>query len=107
MKKPKTRFVTTAEARAVLTDGGIRSEIAFQNDINTLLACLEEREPALRALEAPTSVARATRNTRGARLRRRGLVDGGADLLAKDKVAVAHREPEELPERFVTLRQLA
>ena len=109
MKKSKTRFLTTSEARAVLTDGGIRSEIAFQNDINTLLACLEEREPAMRALEAPASVTRtsAGRGGRNGRLRRRGLADGGAELLAKDKVAVAHREAEELPERFVALRQLA
>jgi hypothetical protein len=107
VKKPEHRFVTASEARAILTSGGIRSEVAFQNDINTLLACLEERVPALRALGAPVSAIAAGRGARGGRLRRRGLGDGGAELLAKDKVAVADREPEELPERFVALRQLA
>ena len=107
MKKPEIRFVTASEARAVLTDGGIRSEIAFQNDINTLLACLEEREPAMRALSAPVTAGRPARGARGGRLRRRAGADGGADLLAKEKVSVAHREAEELPQRFVALRQLA
>lgn len=108
MKKRKNGFVTASEARAVLTDGGIRSEVAFQNDINTLLACLEEREPAMRALATPVTATQPTPGARGGgRLRRRGLGDGGADLLAKDKVAVADGEPEELPERFIALRQLA
>ena len=108
-KKPEVKFVTASEARAALTDGGIRSQIAFQNDINTLLACLEEREPAMRALAAPVTVSRRTRSARGGgRLRRHGPgADGGAELLAQDKVAVAHGEAEELAQRFVALRQLA
>jgi hypothetical protein len=107
MKKPEVRFVTAAEARAVLTEGGIRSEIAFQNDINTLLACLQEREPAMRALAAPVTAGRRLRSPRGSRLRRRGAADGGTELLAQDKVAVADGESEQLPERLVALRQLA
>ncbi len=107
MKKSEARFVTASEARAVLTDGGIRSEIAFQNDINTLLACLEEREPAMRALAPPVTAGRRLRSPRGSRLRRRGAADGGAELLAQDEVAVAHGESEQLPEGFVALRQLA
>jgi len=35
------KIVTAAEARQVLTSGDWRSDVAFQNDINTLLACLE------------------------------------------------------------------
>ena len=38
------RIVATAEARRALTGGNIRDEIAFQNDINTLLARLEETQ---------------------------------------------------------------
>jgi hypothetical protein len=35
-------IVTVAEARKILTDGDIRSDVAFQNDVNRLLASLEE-----------------------------------------------------------------
>lgn len=36
------RIVPAAEARRLLTDGDVRSDIAFQNDVNRLLASLEE-----------------------------------------------------------------
>jgi hypothetical protein len=43
MSYPKIRIVAPAEVRRALTsDGDIRSEIAFQNDINSLLAWFEE-----------------------------------------------------------------
>ena len=35
-------IVTVAEARKILTDGDLRSDVAFQNDVNRLLASLEE-----------------------------------------------------------------
>ena len=47
MNDPQVQFVTAAEARRALTKGDIRDEVAFQNDINTLLACLEEKKPAM------------------------------------------------------------
>ena len=53
MDNPEVRIVTAAEARRALTDGDIRSEVAFQNDINTLLARLEETRVPLRALSRP------------------------------------------------------
>ena len=36
------RIMPVAEARRALTDGDIRSEVAFQNDVNRLLASIEE-----------------------------------------------------------------
>ena len=53
MNNPEVKIVTAAEARRALTDGDIRSEVAFQNDINTLLARLEETKVPLRALSRP------------------------------------------------------
>ena len=53
MNDPQVKIVTAAEARRALTDGDIRSEVAFQNDINTLLARLEETKIPLRALSLP------------------------------------------------------
>jgi hypothetical protein len=53
MNDPKVRIVTAAEARRALTNGDIRSEVAFQNDINTLLARLEETKVPLLALSRP------------------------------------------------------
>jgi hypothetical protein len=53
MKDPEVRIVTAAEARRVITNGDLRSEVAFQNDINTLLARLEETKVPLRALSLP------------------------------------------------------
>jgi len=35
-------ILTVTEARRILTDGDIRSDVAFQNDVNRLLASLEE-----------------------------------------------------------------
>jgi hypothetical protein len=53
MNEPQVRIVTAAEARRALTKGDIRSEVAFQNDINTLLARLEETKVPLLALAGP------------------------------------------------------
>jgi hypothetical protein len=53
MNNPQVRIVTAAEARRALTKGDIRSEVAFQNDINTLLARLEETKVPLLALAGP------------------------------------------------------
>jgi len=53
MNDPQVRIVTAAEARRALTNGDIRSEVAFQNDINTLLARLEETKVPLEALAGP------------------------------------------------------
>jgi len=53
MNDPQVRIVTAAEARRALTNGDIRSEVAFQNDINTLLARLEETRVPLLALSGP------------------------------------------------------
>ena len=53
MNNPEVKIVTAAEARRALTDGDIRSEVAFQNDINTLLARLEETKVPLKALSRP------------------------------------------------------
>ena len=58
MNDPQVRIVTAAEARRALTNGDIRSEVAFQNDINTLLARLEETKVPLRALSGPQPSAR-------------------------------------------------
>jgi len=53
MNDPQVRIVTAAEARRALTNRDIRSEVAFQNDINTLLARLEETKVPLLALSRP------------------------------------------------------
>jgi hypothetical protein len=42
MEDEDVKIVRVQEARRVLTDGGIRSEIAFQNEVNLLLAVLED-----------------------------------------------------------------
>ena len=103
-ERAEIKIVTTAEARQALTSGDLRSDVAFQNDINTLLACLEEKQPALRALAGPQPP--VARGVFGA-LRRGRLRDRGAQLLAKQEVVLADREPQQLPERFVGLRKLA
>jgi len=53
MKQREVEIVTAREARRVLTGGDLKSEVAFQNDINTLLARLDEKQPPLRALSEP------------------------------------------------------
>ena len=53
MNDPKVQIVTAAEARRALTKGDIRDEVAFQNDINTLLARLEETKLPMQALSRP------------------------------------------------------
>ena len=100
----EVRIVTAAEARQALTSGDLRSEVAFQNDINTLLACLEEKQPALRALAGPMPP--VSRQFWGGSRRGR-LRDRGPELLAKQEVVLAHGEPQELPQRLVRLSKLA
>jgi hypothetical protein len=56
---PDIRILHAAEARRALTDGDIRSEVAFQNDINTMIARLDEVQPFWRALTSPEPGARA------------------------------------------------
>ena len=58
MNDPEVRIVTAAEARRALTNGDIRDEVAFQNDINTLLARLEETKVPLQALSRPQPTTR-------------------------------------------------
>ena len=53
MDDPLIKILSAGEARRVLTAGGIRDEVAFQNDINTLLARLEETKVPLKALSRP------------------------------------------------------
>ena len=36
------RIMTVAEARRTLTGGELRNDVAFQNDVNRLLATLDE-----------------------------------------------------------------
>lgn len=36
------RIVPAAEARRALTDGDLRNDVAFQHDVNHLIAVLEE-----------------------------------------------------------------
>ena len=42
MNDPNFEIINVAQARRVLTDGNIQSDVAFQNDVNRLLASLEE-----------------------------------------------------------------
>jgi hypothetical protein len=59
MNDHRVRIVTAAEARRALTkEGDIRDEVAFQNDINTLLARLEETKVPLKALSRPQGTRR-------------------------------------------------
>lgn len=110
MKHLTVRILSASEARQVLTGGDLRSEVAFQNDINTLLACLDETRPALKALARPQpALAPRGRGTaaRPGRSGRRRAGSGGAELLAEGEVALAHGEAEELPKRLVGLGEIA
>ena len=42
MDDQEVRIMNVRQARQVLTRGDIRDEVAFQNDVNRLLASLEE-----------------------------------------------------------------
>jgi hypothetical protein len=42
MDDPNFEIITVTEARRVLTDGDIRSDVAFQHDVNRLLATLDD-----------------------------------------------------------------
>ena len=66
MADSQIKIVSAAEARRVLTEGGIREEVGFQNDINTLLARLEEKVVPLKALTPPIkAITRKTRKKAG------------------------------------------
>jgi hypothetical protein len=107
MRHLDIRIVPASEARQALTGGDLKSEIAFQNDINTLLACLEEKRPAMRALARPQPPAVPAARGRGGRSGRRRAGNGGAELLAQREVALAESEAEELPKRLVALGEIA
>ena len=42
MDDPNFEFLSVAQARRVLTNGDIKSDVAFQHDVNRLLASLED-----------------------------------------------------------------
>jgi hypothetical protein len=42
MDEQNVKIVRLGDARRVLTDGAIRSEVAFQNEVNLLIATLDE-----------------------------------------------------------------
>ena len=42
MEEQTVEIVTVREARRVLTNGDIQSDVAFQHDVNRLLASLED-----------------------------------------------------------------
>ena len=42
MDEQNVKIVRLGEARRVLTDGAIRSEVAFQNEVNLLIATLDD-----------------------------------------------------------------
>ena len=50
MNDPNFEIINVAQARRVLTDGDIQSDVAFQNDVNRLLASLEDLCDALESL---------------------------------------------------------
>jgi hypothetical protein len=47
MDDPRFEIISVAQARRVLTNGDIKSEVAFQHDVNRLLASLEDLCDAL------------------------------------------------------------
>jgi len=54
MSQPETKFVRAAQVRRSLTQpGDIRAEVAYQNDINALLARFDEVKVPWRALAGP------------------------------------------------------
>jgi len=42
MDEQNVKIVRLGEARRVLTDGAIRSEVAFQNEVNLLIATFDD-----------------------------------------------------------------
>jgi hypothetical protein len=42
MDDPQFQIISVAQARRVLTNGDIKSDVAFQHDVNRLLASLED-----------------------------------------------------------------
>jgi hypothetical protein len=47
MDDPQFQIISVAQARRVLTNGDIKSDIAFQHDVNRLLASLDDLCDAL------------------------------------------------------------
>jgi hypothetical protein len=55
MREPEIRIVSASDMRRTMTVAGdIRTEVEFQNDINSLLARFEEVRVPWRALSGPT-----------------------------------------------------
>jgi hypothetical protein len=97
MKLPDFNFVDAGSVRRAVVDAGdIRADVAFQNDINVLLALLDERVPPLQALgwvQQPLAVPAARPPAPPARPgSERGLhaLAGGAPPRAK-AIEAAHR----------------
>jgi hypothetical protein len=94
MKLPIFDFVeATSVRRAVVADGDIRGDIGFQNDINVMLARLDDANPGLQALGWVREPVVETRRGGGRhRIAERVLraVDGGTGR-AKGGVATFRR----------------
>jgi hypothetical protein len=82
MKRPDFTFVEAARVRgAVVAEGDIRGDIEFQNDINGMLARMDEKIPPIEALgwvQQPVVPPRARATGRIVVQRALRLVDGGA-----------------------------
>jgi hypothetical protein len=55
MDEQKIEILTVRQARRLFTDGDIKSEVAFQHDVNRLLASLEDLCDSAAELPAPAS----------------------------------------------------
>ena len=55
MNDPNFEIIKVAQARRVLTNGDIQSDVAFQNDVNRLLASLEDLCDTLESLPGAQS----------------------------------------------------
>lgn len=94
MKLPIFDFVeATSVRRAVVADGDIRGDIGFQNDINVMLARLDDANPGLQALGwVREPVVETRRGGARHRIAERALraIDGGTGR-AKGGVATFRR----------------
>jgi hypothetical protein len=93
MKLPSIDFVHVAGVRrAVVPEGDIREDVAFQNDINILLARLDAKNPPLTALgwireplaNPPVAVASIGVAGRALRIIKRGGRDLALNNIATD-----------------------
>lgn len=92
MKFPSTDFVHVAGVRrAVVPAGDIREDVAFQNDINILLARLDAKIPPLTALgwvREPLASPPAPLSRAGAAGRTLRVIQGGGPDLALNSLAM-------------------